>query len=148
MNPFSSMPEANTKEFTEYFQAEDRFSSKIGYKIISASGGKSEYELTVDDSFFNPVKIVHGGALFAAMDSSAGAAMASWIRASDLQYKFMATAAAEIKYLKKVLGGSLKVTSEITDQKRSVVKLVSKAYDEEGDLVAELYSTWVVKLEN
>lgn len=148
MNPFSSMPETNTKEFAAYFQEQDLFSHKIGYKILSVSPGKSEYEIKVDDSFFNPVKIVHGGALFSAMDSSAGAAMAAWIRSSDLKYKFMATATAEIKYRKSVTEGKVRIKSEITEQKRSIVKLISKAFDEKGDLVAELFSTWVVKLEN
>ncbi|ALO25871.1 hypothetical protein LEP1GSC137_4351 [Leptospira borgpetersenii str. Noumea 25] len=148
MNPFSSMPEANTKEFTAYFQEQDRFSHKIGYKILSVSPGKSEYEIEVDDSFFNPVKIVHGGALFSAMDSSAGAAMAAWIRSSNLKYKFMATATAEIKYRKSVTKGKVRIKSEITEQKRSIVKLTSQAFDEEESLVAELFSTWVVKLGN
>ncbi|AMX58478.1 PaaI family thioesterase [Leptospira borgpetersenii] len=142
------MPEANTKEFTAYFQEQDRFSHKIGYKILSVSPGKSEYEIEVDDSFFNPVKIVHGGALFSAMDSSAGAAMAAWIRSSNLKYKFMATATAEIKYRKSVPKGKVRIKSEITEQKRSIVKLTSQAFDEEESLVAELFSTWVVKLGN
>ncbi|ANH00665.1 MULTISPECIES: PaaI family thioesterase [Leptospira] len=142
------MPEANTKEFTAYFQEQDRFSHKIGYKILSVSPGKSEYEIEVDDSFFNPVKIVHGGALFSAMDSSAGAAMAAWIRSSNLKYKFMATATAEIKYRKSVTKGKVRIKSEITEQKRSIVKLTSQAFDEEESLVAELFSTWVVKLGN
>ncbi|MBE8362942.1 PaaI family thioesterase [Leptospira borgpetersenii] len=142
------MPEANTKEFTAYFQEQDRFSHKIGYKILSVSPGKSEYEIEIDDSFFNPVKIVHGGALFSAMDSSAGAAMAAWIRSSNLKYKFMATATAEIKYRKSVTKGKVRIKSEITEQKRSIVKLTSQAFDEEESLVAELFSTWVVKLGN
>ncbi|EKR17130.1 conserved hypothetical protein [Leptospira interrogans serovar Manilae] len=148
MNPFYSMPEANTQEFAEYFQKQDRFSHKIGYKILSVSPGESEYEISVDDTFFNPVNIVHGGALFSAMDSSAGAAMAAWIRSSDLKYKFMATASAEIKYRKSVTKGKIRIQSKITDQKRSIVKLHSQAFDEEENLVAELFSTWVVKLEN
>ncbi|WP_061233936.1 PaaI family thioesterase [Leptospira interrogans] len=139
------MPEANTQEFAKYFQKQDRFSHKIGYKILSVSPGESEYEISVDDTFFNPVKIVHGGALFSAMDSSAGAA---WIRSSDLKYKFMATASAEIKYRKSVTKGKIRIQSKITDQKRSIVKLHSQAFDEEENLVAELFSTWVVKLEN
>ncbi|EMO89675.1 PaaI family thioesterase [Leptospira noguchii] len=139
------MPEANTQEFAEYFQEQDRFSHKIGYKILSVSPGKSEYEISVDDTFFNPVKIVHGGALFSAMYGAAGAAMAAWIRSSGLKYKFMATASAEIKYRKSVTKGKIKIQSEITDQKRSIVKLRSQAFDEEENLVAELFSTWVIK---
>ncbi|EMJ93227.1 PaaI family thioesterase [Leptospira alstonii] len=142
------MPEVNTKEFAEYFQEQDRFSYKIGYNVLSVSPGKSEYEIAVDDSFFNPVGIVHGGALFSAMDSSAGAAMAAWIRSSDLKYKFAATATAEIKYRKSVTKGKLRIKTEITEQKRSIVKVSSQAFDEEENLVAELFSTWVVKLEN
>lgn len=113
MNPFYSMPETNTQEFAEYFQKQDRFSHKIGYKILSVSPGESEYEISVDDTFFNPVNIVHGGVLFSAMDSSAGAAMAAWIRSSDLKYKFMATASAEIKYRKSVTKGKLEFRAKL-----------------------------------
>ncbi|EMG09911.1 thioesterase family protein [Leptospira interrogans serovar Grippotyphosa str. LT2186] len=107
------MPETNTQEFAEYFQKQDRFSHKIGYKILSVSPGESEYEISVDDTFFNPVNIVHGGVLFSAMDSSAGAAMAAWIRSSDLKYKFMATASAEIKYRKSVTKGKLEFRAKL-----------------------------------
>ncbi|EMY76047.1 thioesterase family protein [Leptospira weilii serovar Ranarum str. ICFT] len=140
------MPEANSKEFAEYFQKQDRFSYKIGYNVLSVSPGKSEYEISVDESFYNPLKIVHGGALFCAMDSSAGAAMAAWIRSSDLKYKFAATATAEIKYRKSLTKGKIRIRTEITEQKRSIVKLTSQAFDEDGDLVVELFSTWIVKL--
>ncbi len=60
----------------------------------------------------------------------------------------MATASAEIKYRKSVTKGKIRIQSEITDQKRSIVKLRSQAFDEEENLVAELFSTWVVKLKN
>ncbi len=41
MNPFSSMPEADTKEFAAYFQEQDQFSHKIGYKILSVTQEKA-----------------------------------------------------------------------------------------------------------
>lgn len=115
--------------------------------MISGSPGTSEYEIEVDESFWNPVGIVHGGALFAAMDSSAGAAMAAWIKSSGLNYTFMATASAEIKYRKSLTRGKIRVYTEIQEQKRSVVRLISKSLDENGELIAELLSVWVVKSE-
>ncbi|MDV6235334.1 PaaI family thioesterase [Leptospira ellisii] len=141
------MPEPNTKEFSDFFSSHDLFSRKIGYKMISGSPGTSEYEIEVDESFWNPVGIVHGGALFAAMDSSAGAAMAAWIKSSGLNYTFMATASAEIKYRKSLTRGKIRVYTEIQEQKRSVVRLISKSLDENGELIAELLSVWVVKSE-
>ncbi|EMN00984.1 thioesterase family protein [Leptospira noguchii str. 2007001578] len=58
----------------------------------------------------------------------------------------MATASAEIKYRKSVTKGKIKIQSEITNQKRSIVKLRSQVFDKEENLVAELFSTWVIKL--
>ncbi|MBM9499416.1 PaaI family thioesterase [Leptospira sp. 201903071] len=148
MNPFQSMPDVNSPEFIPYFQSQDTFSRKLGYKALQASPGKSEYEIEVDETFHNPVKIVHGAALFAAMDSSAGAAMAAWIKSTGRKCKFMATGTAEIKYRKSVTFGKIKIFSEIIEQKRSTVRLISKSIDPEGDLVAELLSIWVVKFED
>lgn len=148
MNPFQSMPEVNSPDFIPYFQSQDRFSRKLGYKALQASPGKSEYEIEVDETFHNPVYIVHGAALFAAMDSSAGAAMAGWIKSSGKKCKFMATGTAEIKYRKSVTSGKIRIYSEITEQKRATVRLISRSIDQEGDLVAELLSIWVVKFEN
>ncbi|TGM04626.1 PaaI family thioesterase [Leptospira barantonii] len=147
MKLFQELPDADSPEFAKFFNSRDSFSHKIGYKAIHASPGKSEYEIETDESFYNPVGLAHGGALFAAMDSSAGAAIAAWIKASGKKFKFMATASAEIKYLKGVQSEKIKVVTEITEQIRSVVKLVSKSINEQNEIVAELYSVWVVKFE-
>ncbi len=58
----------------------------------------------------------------------------------------MATPSVEIKYRKSVTKGKIKIQSEITNQKRSIVKLRSQTFDKEENLVAELFSTWVIKL--
>ncbi|RHX80057.1 PaaI family thioesterase [Leptospira yasudae] len=145
---FLELPESDSPEFAAYFGSRDRFSQKVGYKALSASPGKSEYEIETDESFFNPVGSLHGGVLFSAMDSSAGAAVAAWIKASGRTFKFMATASAEIKYLKGVKSEKIKIVTEITEHKGSVVKLLSKSLNEQDETVAELHSVWVVKFED
>lgn len=147
MSSVNSMPDPTSPEFGQYFESLDRFAEKIGYRVISTAPGTSEYEISVDESFYNPVGIVHGGALFSVMDSSAGAAMAAWARASGRELTFMATATAEIRYKRAVTGGTLRVRTAITEQKRSVVRLTSQAFDASAnpEPVAELVSTWFVR---
>lgn len=145
MSPLNGMPEVDHPEFKNFFESRDLFALKIGYRLVSVTPGKSEYYLDVDESFNNPMKIVHGGALFSAMDSAAGAAITSYLKDREVSFHLTATATIEMRYRKPILNGRMKVTAEVTEHKRSLVRLMSKAFDAQGELVAELKSTWIIK---
>ncbi|MBM9577226.1 PaaI family thioesterase [Leptospira sp. 201903070] len=122
MNPFQSIPEINFPEFIFYFQTQNIFSYKLEYKALHASFGKSMYEIEMDETFHNSVKIVHRAALFGVTDISSGAAMRAWINpqietSSSSDRNRRNQASFERAYIPEKLGAM----SEITDQKGSTV---------------------------
>jgi acyl-CoA thioesterase len=130
-------------EFAARFHEQDHYAAKLGYKPVRVGKGEAEYEITIDASFHNPPGTLHGGLLFSIMDSSQGAAVFSIL--SNEPGKNAATAKAEMRYKKPVISGKLRVISKCEPMKKSLLPVNSLAYNEAGEVVAEMQAVWFVQ---
>jgi uncharacterized protein (TIGR00369 family) len=129
-----------------YFETKDRFGALLGGRILSLTKEECIYEYVVRPEHFNPTGILHGGALFGAMDSSQGCFI-HFILDTDA-YKFASTGTATVKYLAPVTGGKIRIRSWLKGQERRKIFIASVAVDERGATVATLEEIWIAILKS
>lgn len=121
------------------FYGRDRFGAVVGARFVSLADGVCVYEYDVTDAHNNPGGLLHGGALYAVMDSSQGMLVYSLVQPPELA----ATGTATIKYLAPVKSGRITVTTRLTAQERRKLMLHSEATDDQGVTVAVLDAIWI-----
>ena len=131
---------ADPSAYLEAFARGDAFGSLLGHRVVSlaAEGCTSEY--TPRPEHMNPNGILHGGALFAAMDSAQGALM-HFVLEDD--YAFAATGTATIKYHRPVRTETLRIATRVAGSERRKRFVRSEAFLPDGALVAELDEVWI-----
>ena len=127
-----------------YFETKDRFGSLLGGRIVSLTADECVYEYVVRPEHFNPTGILHGGALYGAMDSSQGCFIHYTL--DEKLYKYAATGTATIKYTAPVTSGTIRIRSWLKGQERRKIFISSTATDEKGTIVATLEEIWVAIL--
>jgi uncharacterized protein (TIGR00369 family) len=127
-------------EIIKIFNERDRMGTLIGTKIVSLSKDECICEYSVSPEHFNPNGILHGGALFTAMDSSQGAFIHF-----DLDEKFQAaaTGTATVKYLAPVRSGKIRIRTWLKRTEGRKLFVNSSATTEDGTEVATLEEVWI-----
>ena len=129
-------------ELEEYKKAfNDHFSRTVGYEMTAISRSQSVYEMIVEEKHWNPNNIMHGGALFSVMDSGQGALVHYILNTKEV---FGTTAKATIRYRKPHKEGRIVVRTTVTERKRSILYVRTEAFNEQGDLLAELTEKWMI----
>jgi len=129
-------------ELEEYKKAfNDHFSRTVGYEMTAISRSQSVYEMIVEEKHWNPNNIMHGGALFSVMDSGQGALVHYILNTKEV---FGTTAEATIRYRKPHKEGRIVVRTTVTERKRSILYVRTEAFNEQGDLLAELTEKWMI----
>jgi acyl-coenzyme A thioesterase PaaI-like protein len=82
-------------EYLRVFSERDVFGTRVGHRYVSISRDECISEYTALPEHANPNGIVHGGALYSAMDSAQGAYMHFIL---DDTFSFAATGTATIRY--------------------------------------------------
>jgi acyl-coenzyme A thioesterase PaaI-like protein len=82
-------------EYLRVFSERDLFGTRVGHRYVSISRAECISEYTAQSEHTNPNGIVHGGALYSAMDSAQGAFMHFIL---DATFSFAATGTATIRY--------------------------------------------------
>ncbi len=105
----------------------------IGSRLISAAGGEAVFRCTPDESFLNPLGLIHGGLLCVLMDSAMGVAVMTQARDGTAY----ASIELKISYLKPVPwdGRELEVRGTALRVGRRVAFAEAHAYDADGALV-------------
>lgn len=94
--------------------------------------GRCQMRLSVDTAWHNPNGVLHGGVIYTMVDYSMGGAVQPHLPEGS----HCATVEIKISYLAAVREGTLRVTSEVVKQGRSMAFVESKVVDDAGNLVA------------
>ena len=128
------------KDYILKFQSADKMGSMIEHKIISISDSECLSEYQASENHFNPGGILHGGALFAAMDSSQGALVHY---ALDEKFRYAVTGTATVKYLAPVKNEKVQIRSWFHSTQDRKLFVHSLAKTESGTEVAKLEEIWI-----
>jgi len=74
----------------------------LGYDLVEVSEGHAVFEVTPDDSHYNPIGVVHGGLALTLLDSAAGCAVQSTLP-QGLAYTSLET---KVNFLRAVTSDS------------------------------------------
>jgi uncharacterized protein (TIGR00369 family) len=124
----------------EAFVARDRLGALLGARFVSVTPEQCLYEYEAPESHFNPVDILHGGALFTVMDSSQGMLVHALLTPSRRR---ALTGTATIKYLAPVRGGKILVRTTLARREDRKLFVHSDAVDQNGATVATLDAIWI-----
>lgn len=133
-----------SNEFLKKFEGSDQLGSLIGHRLNFINQDRCESTYKVDPKHFNPNGILHGGALFTAMDSSQGAFVHYILDTS--KFKYAATGTATIKFLAPVREGTISIVTTLSSTENRKLMILSKAFDETLKEVANLNEIWVATL--
>ena len=134
------MTKPDLKHFIEHFEKKDHLGSLFNMKITKVDSTECLCEYTVQEAHFNPNGILHGGALYAVMDSSQGAFIHFNL---DPQFKYAATGTAVIKYLAPVREGKVSIRTWFKEIQGRKHFINSEAKNEKGDVLATLEEIWI-----
>jgi uncharacterized protein (TIGR00369 family) len=134
-----SAPESR-QAFVDAFLSGDRLGALLGARFVSLTADECRYEYEARPEHFNPNGILHGGALYGAMDSSQGMLVMALLQGSP---HFAATGTATIKYLAPVRSGKVAIRTVVTGREGRKIFVRSEAVDEAGKTVALLEEIWI-----
>ncbi|MBL8020810.1 MAG: PaaI family thioesterase [Leptospirales bacterium] len=120
---------------------DDHFGKLLGLKLVSISPDECLYEYNPTDEHHNPNGVLHGGALYSAMDSCQGALVHFTL---DWDIENGTTAESTIRYRRPHRLGPIAIRSRIVERKRKIVYVETFAHNEPGELLAELHEKWML----
>lgn len=110
----------------------------IGMRLVSASGGRSAFEIEVDPArHANPMGTLHGGILCDIADAAMGIAWASELEEGES----FTTLELKINFLRPVWRGTLRAEGAVVQRGRTVGLVECNVFDDAGRLVARAGST-------
>jgi len=103
------------------------FADLLGIKIEEINTGTSKCSMEVQEQFFNPNKVLHGGAIFSFADTGMGAALFPSLE------KGYACASIEIKinYYRPVQSGTLICLSKVLNKGKTIANVEASIYNGE-----------------
>jgi acyl-CoA thioesterase len=116
------------------------FEQVLGFKADRSEPGVSTVRIDVAPHLLNPHGFLHGGVLFAAMDSSMGAALMAALPEGER----CTTVEAKINFISAVTEGSIDIETRVIHQGGRIAVLESRAENEAGKLVAIMTGTFMV----
>lgn len=108
------------------------FSQLLGLTFEEYQAGRSRCTLAVQESFFNPNGVVHGGVIYTMVDTGMGLALWTLLQPAEA----CSTIEIKINYLRPALAGRLIAETHVIQRGTTVAVLQSRVEDESGKLVA------------
>jgi acyl-CoA thioesterase len=96
------------------------------------AGGKAAMELEAGPDHLNPYGMVHGGAVYALLDTAMGAALVSRLEPAER----CATLEVKIQYVAPAAAGLLRAEARLVARTRRIAVLEARVYGGAGRLVA------------
>jgi len=112
----------------------------IGFAPTHFALGASVMEMDTDERHANPMGTLHGGILCDLADAAMGTAMASTLEADET----FTTISLTSNYFKPIWRAHLRATARVTKRTRSLGLIECDVEDEQGSLVAKVFSTCMV----
>jgi len=113
----------------------------IGLRSTSKQDGECVMECQASAHLLNPYGLLHGGVLFAALDTAMGGAVTSVLAEGET----CATVEAKINYLAPVTEGKIVATGKVVQKGRSLAVAEARAVSENGRLLAVMTGTFMVQ---
>ncbi len=127
------------KEFPIISQGFNPFGELIGLNFTEYGGGRSRCVLKVEERFFNPHGVLHGGVIYSMADTGMGGAMYSLLDEDEL----CTTVEIKIYYFRAVTSGILVCDTRVINRTRRIGVLESEI--KKGDeLVAKATGTFYI----
>ena len=112
----------------------------VGFTIVQIELGRSVFEMQSGPQHANPMGTLHGGVLCDVADAAMGTAFATTLEDDES----FTTLDLNAKYFKPVWTAKLRATARVTKRTRSLGLVECEVEDENGSLVAKLFSTCMV----
>ena len=100
------------------------YAELIGLDFEDQEDGRTVCSLTVDESHYNPHRVVHGAVLYSLADSGMGAAVYPSLSPGEI----CATVEIKINYYKPVRTGKIRCVTEMVHRGKRVANLDSSLY--------------------
>lgn len=107
---------------------------------VASENGRASFELTVKPEILNPYGALAGPAVYAMVDYSMGAAVASLLA----EGRYCATIEVKISYFASVRAGIVRCETEVVRPGKRVMFLESRVRDESSKLIAAATGSFMV----
>ncbi len=114
----------------------------LGFELVEVAVGDAVFEITPDDSHYNPIGVVHGGLALTLLDSAAGCAVHSSLP-EGLAYTSLET---KVNFLRGITSatGKLRAHGWVTKPGKRAAFAEADLRDAEGTVYATAASTCLV----
>jgi uncharacterized protein (TIGR00369 family) len=109
----------------------------VGFRLLSAEGGRAVWELAAGPQHANPMGTLHGGVLCDIADAAMGMALGSTLTDGES----FTTLELKINFLRPYWSGTLRAEGRVVRPGRTVSLVECDVLDEQGRLVARASST-------
>jgi uncharacterized protein (TIGR00369 family) len=109
----------------------------VGFRMLSAEGGRAVAELEAGPQHANPMGTLHGGVLCDVADAAMGVAYASTLGEGES----FTTLELKINFLRPFRNGTLTATARVVKSGRTIGLTECDVTDPEGRLIARAMST-------
>lgn len=114
----------------------------LGFELVEVAAGDAVFEITPDDSHYNPIGVVHGGLALTLLDSAAGCAVHASLP-EGLAYTSLET---KVNFLRGITSatGRLRAHGWVTKPGKRAAFAEADLRDAEGTVYATAASTCLV----
>jgi acyl-CoA thioesterase len=115
------------------------YAALLGFEVEDSGDGRSTCRLSVAESHYNPLGVVHGGVLYSLADTGMGAALFPSLQPGEI----CATIEIKMNYYRPVRSGEIRCLTEVLYQGKRVANLESSLYVE-GRLVGKANGSYSI----
>ncbi len=119
------------------------FIDTLGLRRRAVAEGRAAFEVEIGKEHMNPDGVVHGGVLFALVDSAMGAAL--WSRLDLERGERCATLEIKINYLAVVTEGSVRADATLLHRTGRTAVLEARVHDGADRLVAVATGSFFIR---
>lgn len=138
---FPPLPSAVLDAFKQRLTRPGHFHNHLGMTLVEARRGWSRMEMKVAPELINIFGQVHGGALFALVDTAMGAALAGLLDTGE----GMTTVEAKINYIRPITDRIAVAEAEVLHRGRRTAVLEARIMDGSGLAAAQALGTYLIQ---
>ena len=103
------------------------FAELVGFEVFSENDGTGKGHLIISERHLNPNGVVHGGALFALIDTAMGASLMQRLEEGEI----CATVQISMNYLRPVVAGVVQCEARVGSKGRRFANVRGELYVKE-----------------